>query len=385
MKRLAFVLLLLITVSAYPQNTPDSCGFRISLLTCSPGEDLYSIFGHSAIRVKNPTQNIDMIFNYGTFDFDDPGFYSKFIRGKLLYFVSADHFQNFYYSYRAENRGIIEQGLQLNCDETMQLWTALQLNLREENRYYQYDFLFDNCSTRLRDIVDQNTGSALDFGPIVPTPHPTFRNLIHEYLERGGQYWSKLGIDMLLGNKIDRPVQNEEAMFLPDYLMKGFDSASRNGKALVEQKQVILQRDMNLQSSSGWFRPIIATSILLVVFGALQFARSPRAAKILKVFDQVFFLALGLIGCLILFMWFGTDHAMCANNFNLVWAIPTHVVFSLFLNSGKAWVRGYARVMAVWYFLLFFGWALIPQDMNSAFVPIVVLAFIRAYAKQRKT
>ncbi|HSB91941.1 MAG TPA: DUF4105 domain-containing protein, partial [Flavitalea sp.] len=226
-----FFLLLL-----HPLKAQDSCGIEVSLLTCSPGDELYSTFGHSAFRVKDRMRDTDIIFNYGTFDFGDPDFYKKFVRGKLLYFVSIQDFQGFREDYRAERRGIIEQKLNLSCEDRQSLYEALRTNLKEENRYYKYEFLYDNCSTRLKDILKKTSNSGVQFHNIVPEPVPTFRDMIHTYLDAGEKYWSKLGIDMLLGNRIDKIPTNEQAMFLPDYLMKGFDSAFVNGKPIVTDK-----------------------------------------------------------------------------------------------------------------------------------------------------
>ena len=133
------VILSLLTVIFLPvrlsaQDQADSCSLQISLLTCSPGQELYSTFGHSAFRVKDMQSGIDIIFNYGTFDFYDPQFYSKFVLGKLLYFVSAERYENFVYSYQLEGRGIIEQVLALSCSQKMQLFAALRENLKEENK-----------------------------------------------------------------------------------------------------------------------------------------------------------------------------------------------------------------------------------------------------------
>ncbi len=166
----------------------DSCRLHISLLTCSPGEELYSTFGHTALRVKDNTTGSDIVFNYGTFEFG-PDFYTKFIKGQLRYFLSIENFADFAYSYQYESRSIQEQVLQLSCVEKEKLFTALQINAQEENKYYQYDFLFDNCTTRAKDIVARNTASPVVFNNILPADVPTFRNQIHYYLNKGGQYW----------------------------------------------------------------------------------------------------------------------------------------------------------------------------------------------------
>jgi hypothetical protein len=128
----------------------DSSHIRISLLTCTPGDELYSTFGHSALRVTDSSSVSDIVFNYGTFNFDDPGFYIKFIRGKLLYYVSTADFPDFKEEYQNTNRGMTEQVLNLSAPEKLALMHFVYNNAKEQNRYYQYDFFLDNCTTRLR-------------------------------------------------------------------------------------------------------------------------------------------------------------------------------------------------------------------------------------------
>ena len=222
-----FLILVLLQFSSLLSGAQaDSCTLQISLLTCSPGQELYSTFGHTAIRVKDSVTGTDIVFNYGTFDDSDPYFYLKFTRGVMRYALSVQSFPDFMQEFMQEHRGVTEQTLQLDCIEKLRLLQALQVNAEEENRFYNYHFYADNCTTRARDIISKNTGTPLVFRNILPEKHPTFRQLIHSYLDKGEQYWSKLGIDMCLGWHLDARVTNEEAMFLPDYLMKGFDSAA---------------------------------------------------------------------------------------------------------------------------------------------------------------
>ena len=188
----------------------DSSRIRISLLTCTPGEELYSIFGHSAIRIIDSNNVTDYIYNYGTFNFDDNGFYLKFIRGKLLYFVSIERTEDFLAFYTLENRGIAEQILQLTGDEKIAIQKALKENLKEENKYYKYDFFLDNCTTRLRDVIS-NKKYPKPLLPLVMPASTTYRNAIHQYLDKGGQKWSELGIDILLGMPTDKIKNNQKA------------------------------------------------------------------------------------------------------------------------------------------------------------------------------
>ena len=234
---LLFFFPLLIPVFSFGQN--DSCSLRISLLTCAPGEELYSTFGHTALRVQDPSKGMDQVYNYGTFEFG-PDFYTQFIRGKLLYFLSVEEFGDFMYQYEAQSRSVQEQVLRLDCYEKQKLLSALQVNALEENKYYRYDFLFDNCTTRAGDMVAKNTEPEVVFKDILDGRQPSFRDQIHEYLDAGKQHWSKLGIDLLLGAKLDRKVTNHEAMFLPDYLLKGFDRARVQEKPLSDPPRTIL-------------------------------------------------------------------------------------------------------------------------------------------------
>lgn len=384
-----FFLLLFCCQSFLPSySQADSCNLRISLLTCSPGDDLYSTFGHSALRVTDHTSGLDIIYNYGTFDFDDPDFYLKFARGRLLYYVSVEAYLDFMYAYRMENRGIIEQDLRLSCAEKHQLFEALKINALENNKYYHYEFLFDNCTTRLREMIGNHT-KGLVFNNILQSPPLTFRDMLHDYLDQGRQYWSKLGIDLLLGNGIDRSPSNKEAMFLPDYLMKGFDSALVNGEPLVTGKRILLAQldpDTGQPLAPGaavpsvaadWLtQPLTATTALLVLGILITLFGGTRLAKLLAVLDTGFFMLIGGIGLLLLMMWFSTEHVLCANNYNLLWAWPLHLPAAFFMYR-KKWMRFYFRVSAVYYTGLLLTWPLIPQGMNLAFLPVVLLITIR--------
>jgi len=362
----------------------DTCGLRISLLTCTPGQELYSSFGHSALRVVDSVNHLDLVFNYGTFDFDDPRFYSKFIKGKLLYFVSIDQFPDFMYEYQYFGRGVTEQVLKMNCSEKTALLKALYENAKEENKYYKYDFNYDNCTTRLRDIIKKYKQNTLHTKNILPYKGVTFRNLIHEYLNRSGQHWSKLGIDILLGAPLDKKVTSAEAMFLPDYLMKGFDSTTYAGTELVSTKQQLLP-SVSKTRQAVFFKPFVVFSLLffLVLFASL--ARGAPARYFLNVFDPAFFFLCGVIGLLLLFMWFATDHAMCRNNLNLLWALPFHLPVVFFMGTRKRWLKNYFRFSFLLSVVLLISWFLLPQQLNIALLPVTGILIFRSYFLSRVT
>ena len=356
----------------------DSCGIRISLLTCTPGTELYSTFGHSALRIVDSNNNTDIVFNYGTFDYYDPDFYTKFVKGKLLYYVDTSSMDSFMYEYEFFKRGVTEQVINISCNEKQKLLAALYENIKKENREYRYDFNYDNCTTRLRDMLEKAAGKQLESKNILPKPGTTFRNLIHVYLDRGGQQWSKLGIDMLLGTPMDKKVTNREAMFLPDYLLMAFDSSQLNRQPVVSEKKILLNYFDAYKTKTG-ITPFIVFGILFLLITVLSIFVFKRWNLFLKIFDFFFFVIVGLIGVLILFMWFGTEHAMCKNNFNLLWALPTHLPVAFMLFSKKQWINSYFRFIFFYTIALLLAWFFLPQQFNTALLPVVGIILIRSF------
>ncbi|MGZ8557003.1 MAG: lipoprotein N-acyltransferase Lnb domain-containing protein [Chitinophagaceae bacterium] len=359
----------------------EQCNLRVSLLTCTPGTELYSTFGHSAVRATD-SAGIDIIFNYGTFDFDDPAFLPKFVRGKLLYFVSIDEYKNFLDQYAYEKRGITEQVLDLSCAIKKKLLIALHDNAKEENRYYKYDFVYDNCTTRLRDIIFSTVNNEVEAKNIRPKEEITFRNLIHEYLDNGHHYWSRLGIDILLGSPLDKKLTNSEAMFLPDYLLKAFDSTTLYGKPLVIKKNTLLKSTMRV-SKAPLFSPFWVFTILFLFIFILTCVHGIFRIKKLKrfftIFDFILFFLSGIFGVLLLFMWLGTDHQACRNNFNLIWAFPVHLIIVFYLFNKRGWLPYYFLANAILLLLLLIAWKWLPQEMNIALLPVVGLMMLRSF------
>ncbi len=377
-----FFIAFLAFATAYSQT--DSSRLRITLLTCSPGEELYSTFGHSALRVTDSATFTDKVYNYGTFDFN-PDFYPKFIRGKLLYYLSVEAYPDFIYGYQLEQRSIIEQELNLSAEEKIKLNTALQLNATGNNRFYKYDFLFDNCATRIRDMVKNNTTDAVVIKNILPYPGISFRDLIHNSLNRSGMYWSKLGIDILLGRGLDRPAQNEQTMFLPDYLFKGFDSATTGNKPLVGERHPVYTAPSAAASPKSFFTPFIAFAAVLLVFIALRVIRRQWSKNMLGFLDRLLFLCTGLLGILLVGMWLGTDHALCRNNYNLLWALPFHAVAVFLLNSKRKLIHQYWALSVLVYALLLAFWVLLPQELNKDLVPLIILLGWRSWRQFKRS
>ncbi len=353
----------------------DSSRLRISLLTCTPGDELYSTFGHSALRVTDSTGMQDIVFNYGTFNFDEPDFYMQFVRGKLRYFVSTAYFSEFRDEYRATRRGITEQVLQLSGEEKLAIWRYLLNNIREENKYYQYDFLFDNCTTRLRDIIVRHLRVKPVFTPIVPEG-TTYRNAIHACLQRGDKCWSQLGIDILLGAPTDGQMTAYSAQFLPDNLMAALDSSNHHNRLVAAKSS--LYPFTAVPVSPSWLNPLLVFSLLLLFIILLDLSRKRRAAAFLYGFDGLLFFLVGATGCVLLFMWLATDHQMCRNNYNLLWALPTHAVFAFFVQRRHRLVRAMFAFTSLWTLLVLVAWWWLPQQLNPALIPLCLLLIYRS-------
>lgn len=359
----------------YAQN--DSCHIRISLLTCTPGADLYSTFGHSALRVTDTVSNSDIVYNYGTFNFEEPGFYTKFIRGKLLYYLSTEDLISFAHIYKEDNRGITEQVLNLTCSEKRKFTELLQINMLPKNRGYKYDFLFDNCTTRLRDLLEKAADSSVRFGEVVKG-QKRFRELIYEYLDSNDQQWSKLGIDALLGAKTDAVMDNRQVMFLPDYLMRSFDSSHIGNKPVVQLKQNLYELNIQKRQTNIFTDPLFLFWSLLILIIVLSFIKNISVQQFLPGFDGFFFFLTGMAGLLMLIMWFATEHLMTKNNYNLLWAWPTHAIAAFYMYSKKLPVKRYFQLAIIIDALLIISWFYLPQHLNTAFIPVVLLLIFRS-------
>jgi Domain of unknown function (DUF4105) len=368
-------LLFFLPLKIIAQN--DSCHLRISILTCSPGEELYSTFGHSAIRVTDSVSHSDIVYNYGTFNFDEPGFYTKFIRGKLTFYLSTEDFDSFIADYTEEKRDIIEQVLNLTCTEKYNVVTLLQTNMMAANRTYKYDFTFDNCTTRLRDLLEKSADTSIHFGNVLSSKK-TFRDLIYEYLDKNDKQWSKLGIDILLGRPTDALMKPREIMFLPDYLLQAFDNTTLDSRPLVSKKQKILELNALPITVNYFFHPLFIFSYIFLLIALLSFSKNAFIKRLLIAFDGFMFFITGLLGILLIFMWVGTDHLMCKDNFNLLWAWPTNVVAAFYIHSKKRPTAKYFMIYAIFNLVLFACWFFLPQHLNPVLMPVISILVFRS-------
>ena len=375
------LLLVLLSCSLLNSAQEKSSALRISLITCTPGAELYSVFGHNALRIVDSAAGTDIAYNFGTFNFDDPDFYTKFVRGKLQYFLSQENFNDFLFAYQYFKRGVSEQVLNLSDREKKEIQQALFENLSEENRYYKYDFFYDNCSTRLRDIIFKSKTSQ-SFHPPAFTPEGlTFRDHLHTYLDRAEMKWTRIGIDIILGIEADKQMSISDAMFLPEFLAKGAKSTQLNKVDLVAEENVLIP-DMQPQPAAGmfWQTPLCVFLVIAVMMVMPLAQQYPTFRKLQLVIEKVVFMTASLIGLLLVFMWVGTDHQSTARNLNLIWAFPLQLILVFKATQLPNWLKIYAKLYTAAVVILIIAAIIMPGIIAYALFPIMIALAYKTWA-----
>ena len=361
---------------------------QISLLTCAEGEDIYSLFGHSAIRVNDPVNNIDNCYNWGMFEFDSDEivFATKFTKGRLKYYMDEQDFEYFMMEYDYFQRTVKEQVLNLTHEQKTDLWKALQENYLPENRVYKYDFFFDNCATRIRDLLENIIGDKLALKAHPNENAYSLRELLNKTVSH--MPWLGFGMDLALGSKVDIKADNNKMMFLPKYMYEIYTDSEViiNGKAqpLVLGERTLINGINHEAESSFWSSPNF-------LFWSLFFISIPltitKIRFLTKFWDGLILLIFGVLGFVILFLWFGTDHATMRPNFNVLWANPLYLFFIIPLMSEKLHnkLNKAYLVISVLLILVIFGAMIIPQEFNSATSPIILIFTFKFFYWYKET
>jgi len=337
----------------YPNNQ-----IEISLLTCSSGSESYTAWGHSALRVIDKNKSLDIVYNFGLFDFNTPNFHLKFIRGKLKYHLGIQSTIDFYATYKAENRQIIEQKLSLTDENETKIIDRLTYLYRPENRYYYYNFTKKNCTTELRDLIFGEIGFEFQNKKI----SKTYRNLINESLT--DNQWLKLGINLIFGKGVDDEIDRFKSMFLPDYLSNEINEVEANNKKLVVSQTIYNKVDQKKSSGLILLNPAIIFSILLIL---------TTLFKSNKIQFSIFFI-IGLTGILLLSIWLLTAHLESRNNFNLLWCNPLYLLSAILLFKENNKFEIYlAMVLQALIFVIFIVWIFKIQSWEIEFLPIVAI------------
>lgn len=381
MKRILLIFFWLLSANLIQAQYFKLSAFsEISIVTVGPGDNLYEIFGHSTIRIKDPVLNFDLAYNYGVFDFSKPGFYTNFAKGKLEYMLVRYSFDRFVQSNKRDKRWVREQVLDLDQEQKQQFFEFLENNAKRENAYYLYDPYFNNCATKLRDISRIILKDDITLGDEYASGK-TLRQLMNNELH--WNTWGSLGINIALGSILDKQASPDEYLYLPDYVYQAFKEGTivKNGTEvpIVKKENDILI--FNEKSASfKVLSPLLIFCIILMI-GLLITLRDIRRKKRTKWLDFSLFFITGCIGIGIVFLWFFTDHKTTPNNFNFLWAFAPNTIVSFYLlrKDVGTFVKRYILGIGILLLLMLVLWIFKVQLFALSLLPLLLLLGIRYY------
>lgn len=312
-KKIHYFLFLLLPFFGFTQNLHLSEFAKVSVLNCDTGHESYSLYGHTGIRIQDSIYNLDIVFNYGTFDFSTPNFMLKFIKGDLQYFVSTSNYRDFEYNYQIENRSIYEHELMLTQNQKQELYEKLTKSLYSDERFYTYKFIHRNCTTMVIDKVNETFGE-----PALQSKKPviiSYREILYPYLEN--HFFEKLGINIIFGAKVDQPA---EKLFLPLELIKVLDTKTTK----VQPKKILFE------ASDDHYKPSIFNSIYtIIILLSLIVLVNSRKIKI------YYFIATGLLGLFFCFVGLYSLHEEILWNYNALLFNPLFIVLAYFVAKNN--------------------------------------------------
>lgn len=365
------------------EQSPDTAysPITISLVTFYPGDEPFSIYGHTELRVQQAGAG-DLYYNYGVFDFNAPGFVFRFVTGDALYYCVPIPAQ--YATIGMEGRRMVEQQLNLTQEQARRVDAFLRNNAKTENRTYQYRYLTNNCSTKPRDIIEMAVSTdSLSYAR--PAESTTYRKMMTHY---GKNYaWQQFGIDLVLGSELDKPLDYRRQMFVPMVLMQALEGATikRNGHTmpLVSQTQVMVDGDeqgLVLPPTPWWCSPM-AVALLILAIAVCITIKDLKQRRVTRWFDATFYCILGIAGCVIAFLVTCSQHEALWPNYNLLWVHPLALIAAIASlmprKAGKVLTCFHSVNAAVIAYTLG-AWYFMPQVANAAFFPLMATSLLRS-------
>ena len=318
------MFLLLLFNFSFGQNLPLSKEARVSVLTCGLGNESYSFFGHTAIRVADPANNIDIVYNYGAFDFRTPNFVAKFAKGDLQYFVVAHSYADFINEYNYERRSVYEQELLIPQDSKQKLFDNLNTTLLSEDRYYTYKFIDKNCTSMVVDVINKSLNKKVITKK--GDTDETYRSILFPYFD--GHFYEKLGTSIIFGTKVD---QLGNKIFLPFELKTSLEKTIFQNHALVSKSKTIL--NFEKETPASWWNNIYSYIVLL---GFIIFINQ-------KFVDKIYLFILSLMGIFFVSVGFYSFHQELAMNYNILLFSPLLLILIIFSAiNNKRWTYKFA-------------------------------------------
>lgn len=347
------------TVGAQSMTNPDR--IQISLLTCSPGKEVWAQYGHTAIRYYDKESGEDLAINYGIFSLDQTYFIPRFVLGMTDYRMGVQPMDMFLAQYSYEERGVIEQVLNLSAEDKEVIYKALQENMKPENVVYRYNYFFDNCTTRARDMLVNHLHGKVVYPPA--EEDATFRSMIHKWNNK--YEWSQFGEDLLLGVNADRKTTKSEQQFLPENLRSDFDKARYNGKPLVKETNVLLDAETEVAEPVFPLSPL-SVALIFAVISLVMMLFSYRRQQVYWAWDLALMLTSGLMG-IIFFVMIFSQHPCVSLNFILLFfnPLPLFFLYSTIKKKKVIWWK-------IWGVLIILG--LFGSLFQEIPLPILIVA-----------
>jgi hypothetical protein len=325
MKQLLFKILIFVLFLSpnqiFSQSQKLSDQARVSVLTCGSGNELYSIYGHTALRINDIEKNIDVVYNYGMFDFRTPNFYLKFVKGDMQYFMGACSFQDFMYEYQVTNRAVFEQNLLISTAQKQKIFDELNKSLFSDDKYYTYKFIDKNCTTMVLDKINAIFGSKIVSKK--SDENNSYRKILYGYLDN--HFWENFGINIIFGQKVDNKATK---LFLPKELMENLKTTRFKGNRIVND-EVILNNQVYIEDSFSFWNSIYFYTMLLIII--------ILANK--KLIFLIYLTVLGLLGCFFSSVGLYSFHEEIWWNYNVLLFNPTLLLFVYFwFTKNKKWI-----------------------------------------------
>ena len=346
---------------------------KVSIISIGEGSSLADAFGHTGVRVIS--NGNDIVFNFGVYDFSAPNFYSNFVKGRPVYKLAVQKYENFKEGYIYQNRYLVEHELNISEESKINIIDLLVNNSRPENKYYTYDYLRDNCSTRVADILIDDTNNKFRVDKLESKAIITYRELIHEKISENS--WAALGIDLCLGAIIDKKISVRETFFIPEKLMKYMDELMIDYSKPIT-KNIIFSPDSPSKYNEEFPKPLLVNliiSLLIILLTYFNFRNNSWNRSI----DFIIYLFSGFVGVLIIYLWFFSNHFASAQNFNFLWAFPFNlaVVFALIRKTPPMWTINFVKLNIILLILLFIHWTTGVQKYNITLLPIFISLLVR--------
>lgn len=313
-KKLLYALLIFISIDGLAQNIALSEKAKVSILTCGLGSESYAMYGHTGIRIQDSVRGIDVVYNYGAFDFSTPNFIGKFIKGDLQYFVTNGSFIDFYFNYQADNREIIEQEIQLNPTQMNLLFQQLNHSVYSDERFYTYKFIDRNCTTMVVDKINGILGNEYIKSD---TSNQTYREILYPYMT---DFYMKLGIQLIFGTKVDEPATR---LFLPYEFKEAISYTKVNGNSIEKNNKKILEVSKP-ETPFNWLNSIYSLIIILLVLVLAN-----------KKWIQIsYFVFAGILGLFFSLVGLYSLHEEVLWNYNILLFNPLLLIFAWYLKKG---------------------------------------------------